>query len=164
MTAMLASIEEKAFHPASLQITNQVKDAGSEDYDGLDLLCNGNVRIKYRKAKLTPKKVGNFVALWKRSTSGDTEPFALSDPFDFYMIAVHSESRSGFFMFPKQALADNGVLTDGAKEGKRGFRLYPDWEEAPNRQAMKTQQWQSAYFVDLDEKEPAGRLRRICQI
>ena len=161
MTATLASIETKALHPAGLRITSMVKDAESEDYDGLNLLCNGNVRIKYRQAKLTPRKAGNFVAIWNRSASGETEPFTLSDPFDFYMIAVQSESRSGFFMFPKQALADNGVLTNGPKEGKRGFRLYPDWVEAPNRQALKTQQWQSEYFVDLDRKDAAARLRRI---
>ncbi|MGE7775384.1 MepB family protein [Chitinophaga sp. NPDC101104] len=164
MTATLASIASKALRPAGWHITSMLQDAGSEDYDGHDLLCEGNVRIKYRQAKLTPKKAGNFVALWKRSGAGETEPFALSDPYDFYMIAVQSGPRSGFFMFPKQALADNGVLTVGPKEGKRGFRLYPDWVEAPNRQALKTQQWQSGYFIDLDESEAAGRLQRICQI
>ncbi|WP_126243294.1 MepB family protein [Chitinophaga rhizosphaerae] len=164
MTATLASIETNALHPAGLRITGLLQDAESEDYDGLDLLCNGSVRIKYRQAKLTPKKAGNFVALWKRSASGGTAPFTLSDPFDFYMIAVHGGSRSGFFMFPRQALAGNGVLTNGPKEGKRGFRLYPGWVEAPNRQALNTQQWQSGYFVDLDEKDAAARLRRIIHI
>lgn len=151
MTATLVSIEEKILNPAGLHIITSTKDAESEDYNGMDLACSGNVCIKFRQAKLTPKKAGNFVALWKRSASGETEPFQLSDPFDFYLIAAESDGRKGVFFFPKRALAENGVLTVEGREGKRGFRLYPAWVEAPNKQAAKTQQWQSVFFIELND-------------
>lgn len=161
MTDILTQIEKAVFIPCGLSITQTERDAECEEYHGFNLLC-GQHRIKFRQAKLTPKKVGNFVALWKRNAaSGETEPFHLSDPFDFYVIAVHDEAQEGFFCFPKAALAQNGVLTFGEKEGKRGFRLYPAWVAPPNRQAQRTQQWQAPYFFGREEWTCNARIRRI---
>lgn len=128
--------------PAGFGVTGAEPDPESADYEGYNLAC-GDARIKFRKAKVTPKKAGHFVAIWKRSGSGDTVPFDLTDPFDYYLIAV----EEGIFFFPKAALAQNGVLTAGGREGKRGFRLYAPSVKAPNPTARRTQEWQVLYFV-----------------
>nr|WP_309046261.1 MepB family protein [Elizabethkingia miricola] len=41
------------------------------------------------------------------------------------------------------------MLTSHSREGKRGFRIYPAWDISLNKQAEKTQQWQSEYFIDM---------------
>lgn len=127
--------------PAGFPVTGIEPDPESADYDGHTLLC-GQVRIKFRRAKVTPKKAGHFVALWKRSASGETAPFDLADPFDFYLVAV----EEGIFFFPRAALAENGVLTARGREGKRGFRLYAPSVAAPNPTARRAQAWQVRYF------------------
>ena len=46
-------------------------------------------------------------------------------------------------------LADNGIITQNGKEGKRGIRVYPPWDIVTNKQAMKTQNWQTKYFLTI---------------
>lgn len=127
------------------------QDLEAKEYFG----CNFEIKklsIKYRKAKITPKKVGCFVAIWKRDSDGKTIPFHISDSFDFYLIEVEDSENKGIFIFPKSILEKNKILSSD-KEGKRGFRLYPSWCEHLNNQAQKTQNWQLPYFVDLNQTE-----------
>ncbi|MEG2603136.1 MAG: MepB family protein, partial [Carnobacterium sp.] len=34
---------------------------------------------------------------------------------------------------------------------KRGFRVYPLWDQPDNPQAIQTQKWQLNYFLDLTQ-------------
>jgi hypothetical protein len=45
-------------------------------------------------------------------------------------------------------LQEKGILSDDNKEGKRGFRVYPPWDIAINKQAKQTQEWQLKYFLE----------------
>ncbi|MBO9594973.1 MAG: MepB family protein [Niabella sp.] len=67
------------------------------------------------------------------------------------MIATAWQNRSGFFFFPKSILGEKGILTVGDKEGKRGFRVYTDWDRCLNQRAGRTKAWQSNYFFDLTQ-------------
>jgi hypothetical protein len=42
-----------------------------------------------------------------------------------------------------------GILSDNIKEGKRAIRVYPPWDKAENKQAIKTQAWQLLYFLEV---------------
>lgn len=110
-----------------------------------------DLKVKYRQAKLTPKKVGLFVTLWKRNIENKTEPFSVNDSFDFYIIAAKQEDNFGFFIFSKDILTEKSILTNSKKEGKRGFRVYPDWTETTNNQATKTKAWQTNCFINCNE-------------
>jgi len=44
-------------------------------------------------------------------------------------------------------------LTSIKKEGKRGFRVYPNWVKPENKQAEKTQNWQQDYFVEVNNQQ-----------
>ncbi|WP_300664900.1 MepB family protein [Fluviicola sp.] len=112
--------------------------------------------IKFRKAKITPKKTGLFVTLWKRNANGQTEPFPVTEPVDFYIIAAEKDQNKGFFLFPKAVLAEKRILTENGKEGKRGFRVYPAWDIPENKQAEKTQNWQKSFFIDMSQEEKIG--------
>lgn len=121
-------------------------DLESTDYLGCTFTFN-NQQYVYRKAKVTPKKVGCFVALWQRNSKGITEPFQSTAPFDFYIIEIENQDNTGYFIFPKNALIVNGILSTPTKEGKRGFRLYAPNDIVANKQASKTKAWQTNYFV-----------------
>ena len=55
------------------------------------------------------------------------------------------------------------ILSTKFKEGKRGFRVYPKWTITENKQAEKTQIWQTNYFLDftIENKETIKRLTEI---
>ncbi|MEG1022689.1 MAG: MepB family protein [Myroides sp.] len=146
MTNDLQQIELHLSHLTNKKIIDFAIDAECLEYSGYSFKLD-DLKIKYRQAKVTPKKVGLFVTLWKRNNENKTEPFNVNDPFDFYIIATKQEDYSGFFIFPKDVLSEKGILTNSKKEGKRGFRVYPDWTKTENNQATKTKAWQVAYFI-----------------
>lgn len=119
-------------------------------YNACTFVIN-NLRIIYRHAKITPAKKGQFVTLWKRNLSGITTPFDLSDEFDLVIINVSIINNNGFFIFPKEALNSNSIISGNGKKGKRGFRLYAPWDKVENRQAVVSQHWQAAYFSEMPQ-------------
>lgn len=151
MNEELRRIEDLLFKTNGLQITGITKDRECEAYSGCSFRM-GSWNIKYRKAKVTPKKAGHFVTLWKRSSEGQTEPFSIEDDFDFYMIVAEQQHQTGFFLFPEYVLSEKQILTASNKEGKRGFRVYAGWDVPINKQAERTRTWQTKYFIDLSRE------------
>lgn len=139
---------EKSF---KTKLQNITKDAECEAYFGYSFNVE-SYRIKYRKAKITPTKTGQFVTFWKRDNEGKTVPLDEKDSFDFYVIQVETETNLGFFVFPKKVLIQQQIVSS-VKEGKRGFRVYPIWDFTENKQAQKSQKWQNNYFIDLSENK-----------
>nr|WP_315171847.1 MepB family protein [uncultured Flavobacterium sp.] len=43
-------------------------------------------------------------------------------------------------------------MTSKKGEGKRGIRVYPNWSVTENKQAQKTQNWQTKYFVEIGNR------------
>lgn len=129
------------------EITDFIKEAESREYDACIFKLD-NKSVKFRSAKITPTKTGQFVTLWKRNRAGITQPHEESDPFDLYIISVRKEKLSGQFVFTKQVLIEHNILSTSKKEGKRGFRVYPPWDVTANKQAQKTQKWQAEFFVE----------------
>lgn len=155
-------IDELLFSPCGLKITNCAPETESQDYFAHTFKLN-NLIIKYRTAKITPTKIGQFVTLWKRNKLGNTVPYSLSDAIDFYIIATRKEAKFGLFVFPKTIAHQKGILSDECKDGKRGFRVYPAWDETTSKQAQQTQLWQSNYFLVLsqDVKIDLKRAKRL---
>lgn len=154
---------EKLFQTFNLHIANVEKDLECEEYCGYNFQL-GTANIKFRKAKITPKKIGQFVTLWRRNSHGITEPFHIDDDFDFYMVYVEKEKQQGLFLFPKSALSEKQILTKGNKEGKRGFRIYPTWDIPKNKQAQKTKAWQKEFFIDLNDDSELEKLKLKLQV
>jgi len=82
---------------------------------------------------------------------GITEPYSEIDEFDILIINVKTENKFGQFIFPKSILIKKRIISTLKKEGKRGFRVYPIWDIAINKQAKKTQEWQLNYFFELNQ-------------
>jgi hypothetical protein len=50
-------------------------------------------------------------------------------------------------------LLEKGIITGTEKEGRRGFRVYPPCYTVTNKQAEKTQLWQTKYFLIINTSD-----------
>ncbi|WP_413533807.1 MepB family protein [Empedobacter brevis] len=163
MIEIIKKFEDYILKSKNLSISNLEKDVECDEYFGYNFNVN-ELSIKFRKAKITPKKVGQFVTLWKRNNVKETEPFDENDEFDYYIIATEENSKLGFYIFPKSILIEKHILTSTRKEGKRGFRVYPNWVKTENKQAEKTQNWQQDYFVEtINNKVDSSQIKSLFQ-
>lgn len=151
MNNQLKLIKIAIYDKCELHISNFRKEIESKEYDACRFELNG-LNIISRSAKVTPKKVGQFVTFWKRNQDGIIEPLEETDLFDFYIITVKTETQLGQFVFPKSILIKKGIISTDKKEGKRGFRVYPVWDKTTSKQAEKTQKWQLTFFYKIDEQ------------
>ncbi len=152
MYSELALIEKTVFKPCEIELTNVKTEIESQEYFAHNFELGGQ-KVKFRTAKITPTKTGQFVTIWKRNEKGVTQPFDISDNFDFYIIATRKETSFGLFIFPKTVLYENQILSDKTKEGKRGIRVYPTWDLTTSKQAQKTQYWQTKYFLEISQNQ-----------
>ncbi|MBC7937144.1 MAG: MepB family protein [Rhizobacter sp.] len=145
-----------------LVVSDIIESEESKAYAACTFQVN-DANIIYRQSKITPTKTGQFVTIWKRNKAGITEAFCSTDNFDYLTIVARSGLNIGAFIFPKNVLLENGIIGINGKDGKRGIRIYPPWDVAANKQAVKTQQWQKEYFIDLKDEEntTAGRVSKI---
>lgn len=105
--------------------------------------------IIIQNARITPKKIGQFVSIWKRNEAGKTQPYTEDDDFDSMIINCKRGENSGVFTFPKSVLINQNIISTKIKTGKMGMRVYPSWDTATNKQAMSTQKWQLEYFIKI---------------
>lgn len=147
----IEQINNTVFKPCNLDAQNIIKEAESSEYLAHRFQLNGK-NVVFRKAKITPTKVGQFVACWKRNDAGITVPFDLMDDFDCFLIYVETKNKNGFFVFSKPILLNNKIISGEKSSGKRGFRLYPPWNLGLNKQAERTQHWQNKCFFEMTLK------------
>lgn len=144
----LSIIQQYVFDSCGIVYTNPIREIESVEYNACYFTLN-HLHVKFRTAKITSTKTGQFVTLWKRLATGKIAPFDDEDLIDTVIISVRKENQFGHFIFPKSILRQRGILTVKEKEGKRGFRVYPPWDTTTNKRAIKTQNWQLKYFLDL---------------
>jgi len=143
----LRMVKELVYDPCGFVLTDLTLASESKEYAACTFLL-GKRSVVYRAAKITPTKTGQFVTIWKRKKGGPIEPYNSSDDIDFIIISTAAHDRSGQFIFTKSILIEKGIVSHLDKEGKRGIRVYSPWDKALNKQALQTQQWQSAFFLE----------------
>lgn len=164
MIQELTTIHNSVFSQLNYTISNLYPDLECEEYSGYNFQLN-QYHIKFRKAKITPKKIGQFVTLWKRNPdTQQTEPFNISDQSNFYIIYAELDNKSGFFFFPNTVLSQQHILTTPSKKGKRGFRVYPGWDIPQNKQAEKTKKWQGSFFIDFSNSTHLEKFEEILSL
>ena len=152
-----ASIE-LFYDPYNLNCTNLSKEAESAEYGAYQFELNKRLAL-FRVAKTTPTKVGQFVTIWNRNEKGITQPYDISDPIEFFIIATRKDNKFGQFVFPKNILCEKDIVSKNRKGGKRGIRVYPPWDKTANKQAQKTQTWQLKYFISIPTNEDTDKNR-----
>ncbi|MBL4703480.1 MAG: MepB family protein [Flavobacteriales bacterium] len=160
MDSKLNQIKTKIYDKIELEISNFKIELESKEYNACRFELNGR-HIISRNAKITPKKVGQFVTFWKRNGNGPIEPFSETDSIDFYVVTVCKKNEFGQFVFPRTVLMKKGIITTGKKEGKRAFRVYPNWDEAKNKQAKQTQKWQLNYFYEVNNSTELDSVKEL---
>ncbi len=128
--------------------SDPIPEKESQEYGACTFVLNG-LSVKFRCAKITPTKTGQFVTLWKRDAAGITQPHDASDAIDLFIISTQKADRLGQFVFPQSVLLEKGILASRTKPGKRGFRVYPPWDVAENKQAQASQRWQLEFFLEI---------------
>ena len=158
----ILAAQELIYKKCNLKFTEAEPDPESEAY-GAHTFELENFTIKFRVAKTTPKKIGQFVTCWKRSKVGPIQPFDFEDLFDFLVITVRSGEKFGQFVFPKAVLSQKGVIAKSGKGGKRAMRVYPPWDQTTSQQAQTTQKWQITYFLEIpsDKKIDAEHAKQL---
>lgn len=142
-------IKKQVYDLYSMSFTDFELEEENKMYSACSYTLNAR-KVISRTAKITPTKTGQFVTFWKRNGEGVTEPYSEFDAFDFLVINVFKDDNLGLFVFPKSVLISKGILSSiHKKEGKRGFRIYAPWDIVTSKQALKTQQWQCEYFLEI---------------
>jgi hypothetical protein len=141
-------VKEIIYDKCGLNLTNLNPNVESAEYGACSFLLN-NLLIQHRVSKTTATKTGQFVTIWHRNSQGITEPYSITDNIDFFVITARSGDNLGQFIFPTAVLASKGIISGSAKKGKRGIRVYPPWDVTTNKQAEKTQLWQTKYFISI---------------
>lgn len=144
----LAFLQTQVYIPNNLILSQLQLAKESQEYHACSFLLN-ETKVVFRQAKITPKKAGQFVTLWKRIAQGPIQPLDDKDPIDLMIVNVYQGDKLGQFVFPQSALLKQRVISTALKEGKRAFRVYPPWAGPLNKQAQKTQTWQLNFFWSM---------------
>lgn len=145
--------QDLLYKSCQLQYTNPIPDNENITYGACSFKVN-SIEAIFRVAKITPKKIGQFVTLWKRINDGPIQPYDFIDKFEYIVISTRKDNNLGQFIFPKSALLKHGIISSNSSSGKLAIRIYPPWDIALNNQAKKTQIWQSQYFLELSNNKP----------
>lgn len=156
----LELFEKQIVNLFDLEIVNLKLNSESKEYGACSFTLNGK-SIQFRVSKITPTKTGQFVTIWKRNNEGITEPYDSSDQLDLIIIFSKSGENAGYFLFPTSVLIEKGIISHKNKQGKRGIRVYPPWDIATNKQAQKTQSWQTKYFVSIEKNDGIELLKNL---
>lgn len=160
MDIHLKKIKTEVYDQCFFNISDYLLESEGKEYEACQFKLNGSY-ILCRNAKITPKKAGQFVTFWKRTSNGPIAPFNETDKIDFYIVNVRTENRFGQFVFPKPELIKRGIVSTSQREGKRAFRVYLPWEVVKSKQAAQTQKWQSEFFFELNNSLDLNRVKKL---
>lgn len=154
----LLSAKALVYEPGGLACSLPVPEPESAEYAACAFTVDGR-SVRFRVAKTTPTKAGQFVTVWQRSAEGPIRPFDADDGVDLFVISSRDDDGFGQFVFPSEALCERAIVSREGSGGKRGFRVYPPWVTTTNRQARTTQAWQVNYFFPIGQDGPADLTR-----
>ncbi|MFD7619918.1 MepB family protein [Streptomyces sp. NPDC059802] len=154
----LLAAKALVYDPSGFVCTRPVPEAESAEYGAHSFTVDGSA-VRFRVARTTPTKAGQFVTVWKRSAKGPIRPYDSGDPVDLFVISTRDADGFGQFVFPRDVLCERDIVSRNGFGGKRAFRVYPPWVTTPNRQASRTQEWQVEYFLPVREGEAADPVR-----
>ena len=148
----LLATKNSIYDPCHFTCSKLIMEAESAEYGAYTFELNGLI-IRFRIAKTTPTKAGQFVTLWKRIGNGPIQPYDISDPVDFFVISTRKNNNFGQIILPKSVLCQHDIVSIKGQGGKRAIRVYPPWDNALNKPAQKTQAWQMNYFFEIPQNE-----------
>lgn len=116
---LLATMEE-VYNPCRFDCSEPILEPQNAEYGAYIFTLNA-LAIRFRVAKITPTKVGQFVTLWERIGDHPIQPYDISDPADLFVISTRNGNHFGQFIFPKAVLGEQDILSDKGEGGKELF-------------------------------------------
>ncbi|GKV68626.1 mep operon protein MepB [Sporosarcina sp. NCCP-2716] len=153
-------VNELIYEPNNL-LAKSIAEENQNNQYGAGVFQLASKTVRFRVAKVTPAKEGQFVACWEKDGNRKNQPYVYEEAPDFLVITTFkNENEFGQFIFPKEVLLKQGILRSASTTGKMAFRVYPSWDHPSSTQAMKTQKWQSPFFVDMSDmgRLPLGKI------
>ncbi|GHH01128.1 MepB family protein [Streptomyces lanatus] len=154
----LLAAKTSVYDPSGFTCSPPVPEPESAEYAAHGFTLDG-LSVRFRVARTTPTKVGQFVTVWQRSADGPIRPFDIEDGVDLLVISSRDGGYFGQFVFPREELCRRGIVSRNGSGGKRGFRVYPPWVTTTSRQAGSSQAWQVRFFLSVGEFEPVDTAR-----
>ncbi|MFI9323199.1 MepB family protein [Kitasatospora aureofaciens] len=154
----LLAAKALVYDPSGFTCSPPVPEPESAEYAACGFTLDGR-SVRFRVARTTPTKAGQFVTVWQRSQEGPIRPFDTADGVDLFIISSHDENGFGQFVFPCEVLCGHDIVSRYGSGGRRGFRVYPPWVTTTNRQARNTQAWQVNYFLHIGQDRPVDLTR-----
>ncbi|WP_020059755.1 MepB family protein [Bacillus sp. 123MFChir2] len=146
----LTYINKMFYEPNHLTIKAVREEAQNSDY-GAGIFQLNSKTIRFRVAKITPTKIGQFVAFWEKDGDNKNQAFSYEKATDLLVINTFTRNNNfGQFVFPKEVLVKQNILKTATTKGKMAIRVYPSWENPTSKQAIETQKWQLEYFVGMN--------------
>ncbi|MGG3449356.1 MepB family protein [Domibacillus aminovorans] len=146
----LTYVNEIFYEPNHLTIKAIREEAQNSDY-GAGIFQLNSKTVRFRVAKITPTKIGQFVAFWEKDGDNKNQAFSYENATDLLVINTFtSNNHFGQFIFPKEVLVKQNILKTATAKGKMAIRVYPSWDTPTSKQAIETQKWQLAYFIDVN--------------
>ncbi len=150
---VLQYVNKIIYEPNQLRVKSVEEEKQNSTYGAGTFLLSSRT-VRFRVAKLTPAKEGQFVACWEKDLNHKNQPYVYEEAPDFLVITTFkNENEFGQFVFPKEVLVKQGILRSVSTKGKMAFRVYPSWDHPCSNQAVNTQKWQLRYFVDMSETD-----------
>ncbi len=146
----LSFVKENFYEPNHFIIKSIQEEAQNSEYGAGRFQLNAK-SVRFRVAKTTPNKIGQFVAFWEKDDANKNQAFSCDKATDLLVInTFSSRNRLGQFVFPKEVLLKHNILKTATTKGKMAMRVYPLWDKPTNKQAIKTQKWQLEYFFEIN--------------
>ncbi|MED3965129.1 MULTISPECIES: MepB family protein [Niallia] len=156
----LTFVNENFYAPNHLMIEDICEEAQNSEYGAGTFQLNTK-SVRFRVAKTTPTKIGQFVAFWEKDEANKNQAYSYEQAPDLLIINTFTTNRFGQFIFPKDALLKQKILKTATTNGKMAIRVYPSWDKPVSKQAIKTQSWQLEYFIELSQDIPNHEFMRL---
>ena len=164
---VLKQIDQMVYKPIQLTIDSIKEEEQNSEYAAGTFELRHELTIKtvrFRVAKQTPTKVGQFVTFWEKDSKDINQPFQYDKSPDLLVVTTFKDEHTfGQFVFPKDILFKNNILQSPSTKGKMGMRVYPSWDKPTSNAAIKTQKWQLDYFFMVIDTEvlPIAKIRAL---
>lgn len=154
---VLSYVNELFYKPTNLILKSVQEEKQNAKY-GAGIFQLSSKTVRFRVANITPTKTGQFVAFWEKDENTNNQPYLYVEAPDLLVITTFkSDSEFGQFVFPKEVLFTQNILKSNSTKGKMAIRVYPSWDIPTSKQALKTQEWQLPYFIDLSTSDNASK-------
>lgn len=152
----LTYVNKMIYEPNDLNLKSVQEEQQNSKY-GAGTFQIASRTVRFRVANTTPTKTGQFVAFWEKDENNKNQAYSYEEAPDLLVITTFKNDHDfGQFVFPKEILLKKNILRSHSTKGKMAIRVYPSWDSPTSKQALKTQEWQLPYFVDMSNSNKSS--------